>query len=221
MSIAQSFGSGAAYKRERTDSITSVNSSTERVMASPLTGLPSGESIRGLASAASRSNIRLSPTVKRAQLGVPVIARRESQIEREEHRTTGDQEGAHTPGEVLEPIEPTRLGDVDEDYEMHDEEAEAGTPLVMMRLRERQGDVMGSFSGVLPELPLQRGQKRKWKLEKKLGEGAFSAVWAATAHQDDEDMEGVQSKLIIPEGDSKLTLQNVPYPLPSSFSLAA
>jgi hypothetical protein len=199
MSIAQSFGSGAAYNRERTDSITSINSSTERVMASPLTGLPSGESIRGLASAASGSNIRLSPTVKRAQLGVPVIARRESQIEREEHRTTGDQEGAHLPGEVLEPIEPTRLGDVDEDYEMHDEEAEAGTPLVMMGLRERQGDVMGSFSGVLPVLPLQRPQKRKWKLEKKLGEGAFSAVWAATAVLDEGEIGDLQSKRLVAE----------------------
>lgn len=200
MSIAQGFGQGQTHGRERTDSI---NSTTERTIVSPLAGLPSGESIRALASSSGgvSSGGLMSPP--RPSVG----ARRESQIEREEHRTTTDQQDVLAPGDMLEPVEGGTGGleGVAEDYEMGDEEGSASmpptTPFDMMGLRRGREDILGSFSGALPVIPTQNGdmsRKRKWKLEKKLGDGAFSEVWAGSAI--DEEGENSQSN-----GESPLT----------------
>lgn len=188
MSIAQSqgFGQSAGHGRERTDSI---NSTVERVMASPLAGLPSGDSIRGLAEAAIDT-----PAKQGLRVPVDSAGRRECQIEREEHRTAGDEEDVLSQDQILEPTD--GLDGIEEDVEMQDEE---GVSVAPFGNRSRE-DVLGSFSGALPAFTMSRREngegrlKRKWKLEKKLGDGAFSAVWAAKAIEGNDPAEPTNSE---------------------------
>lgn len=176
---------------------------------SPLVGLPSDRSL------SLNLNMNSNTQAKR-----PWADRRESQIVREWRRAP-EEEGLAV-GDILEPFG-RRQGSTDlpsttsssstssddlkgkRDKELDLKRRASGMIDTLGRAFLRTGAHLGMTSvkehddGIVQDSPTEVGPaaKRKWKLEKRLGDGAFSAVWLATAVDEQPSASAISRKVAL------------------------